>query len=35
MTYFSYLLVMLVGSPAVAHAAIKIDQTEFSIAEFA
>ena len=35
MTYFTCLLVMLVGSPAMAHAAVKIDQTEVSIAEFA
>ena len=35
MTYLSCLLVMLVGSPVVAHAATKIDQTEVSIAEFA
>ena len=35
MTYFICLLVMLVGSPVVAHAAAKIDQTEVSIAEFA
>ena len=35
MTYFICLLVMLLGSPVVAHAAAKIDQTEVSIAEFA
>ena len=34
MTYFICLLVMLVGSPLVAHAGVKIDQTEVSIAEF-
>ena len=35
MTYFICMLVMLVSSPVVAHAAAKIDQTEVSIAEFA
>ena len=34
MTYFICLLVMLVGSPVVARAAVKIDQTKVSITEF-
>ena len=34
MTYFICLLVMLVGSPVVTHAAIKIDLTEVYMAEF-
>ena len=34
MTYFICLLVMLVGSPMEARAAVKIDQTTVSIIEF-